>query len=340
MKSLYKNVPLKEAWDIALRKLYEQDEPPSFARKTMRRLWNMVVRSLFQVQWNLWPPIDLSFPPSAFCGGWRAFTSLLLPWETGYVATRLVQANYGGTYLLKIIWVRSAGGGGLREQPYGGAKWASLARARLHPLPTAPNTGCVLLGHLNSSSHRRGGYFIFFIVLVNLLLCFKTENLLLCFKTENPPAIQIANAACLLGTLNCKIKLEDFIFIFNTCVLYFLVSSFVSLLKKRDPYRFWLKGHQYLTSFFIIITSISRKFQGFWLEYGRKRLQTVTSATMILLTFWLIFQKKIFKKSSTLNVVSSSFRFSAWNPSQSGRMIRRNLRRYQTLELRPLRLGN
>ena len=29
VKSLYKNVPLKEAIDIALRKLYEQDEPPS-----------------------------------------------------------------------------------------------------------------------------------------------------------------------------------------------------------------------------------------------------------------------------------------------------------------------
>ena len=43
VKSLYKNVPLKEAIDIALRKLYEQDEPPSIARKTMKRLLNMAV---------------------------------------------------------------------------------------------------------------------------------------------------------------------------------------------------------------------------------------------------------------------------------------------------------
>ena len=41
--SLYTNVPLKEAIDIALRKLYEQDEPPSNARKTMKRLLNMAV---------------------------------------------------------------------------------------------------------------------------------------------------------------------------------------------------------------------------------------------------------------------------------------------------------
>ena len=41
--SLYTNVPLKEAIDIALRKLYEQDEPPSIARKTMKRLLNMAV---------------------------------------------------------------------------------------------------------------------------------------------------------------------------------------------------------------------------------------------------------------------------------------------------------
>ncbi|XP_063729576.1 uncharacterized protein LOC134857129 [Symsagittifera roscoffensis] len=38
-----RNVPLKEAIDIALRKLYEQNEPPSIARKTMKRLLNMAV---------------------------------------------------------------------------------------------------------------------------------------------------------------------------------------------------------------------------------------------------------------------------------------------------------
>ena len=41
MNSLYANVPLKEAIDIALRKLYVQYEPPSVARKTMMRLLNM-----------------------------------------------------------------------------------------------------------------------------------------------------------------------------------------------------------------------------------------------------------------------------------------------------------
>ena len=43
VKSLHTNVPLKQAKDIALRKLYEQDEPRSIARKTMKRLLNMAV---------------------------------------------------------------------------------------------------------------------------------------------------------------------------------------------------------------------------------------------------------------------------------------------------------
>ena len=43
VKSLYTNVPLKEAIHIALRKLYEQDEPPSIARKTMKIPLNMAV---------------------------------------------------------------------------------------------------------------------------------------------------------------------------------------------------------------------------------------------------------------------------------------------------------
>ena len=43
VKSLYTNVPLKEAIDIALRKLYEQYEPPSIARKTMKRLLHVAV---------------------------------------------------------------------------------------------------------------------------------------------------------------------------------------------------------------------------------------------------------------------------------------------------------
>ena len=43
VKSLYTTVPLKKAIDIALRKLYERDEPPSIARKTMTILLNMAV---------------------------------------------------------------------------------------------------------------------------------------------------------------------------------------------------------------------------------------------------------------------------------------------------------
>ena len=43
VKSLYTSVPLKEAIDIALRKLYEQDEPHSIARKSMKRLLNMAI---------------------------------------------------------------------------------------------------------------------------------------------------------------------------------------------------------------------------------------------------------------------------------------------------------
>ena len=43
VKSLYTNVQLKKTIDIALRKLYEQDEPPSIARKTMKRVLNMAV---------------------------------------------------------------------------------------------------------------------------------------------------------------------------------------------------------------------------------------------------------------------------------------------------------
>ncbi|XP_063728862.1 uncharacterized protein LOC134856523 [Symsagittifera roscoffensis] len=41
VKSLYTNVPLKEAIDIALRKLYEQTSPPKLARGTMKKLLNM-----------------------------------------------------------------------------------------------------------------------------------------------------------------------------------------------------------------------------------------------------------------------------------------------------------
>ena len=43
VKSLYTNVPLKEAIDIALRKLYGQTSPPKLARGTMKKLLNMAV---------------------------------------------------------------------------------------------------------------------------------------------------------------------------------------------------------------------------------------------------------------------------------------------------------
>ena len=43
VKSLNTNAPLKEAIDISLRKLYEQVDPPSVARKTMKRLLIMAV---------------------------------------------------------------------------------------------------------------------------------------------------------------------------------------------------------------------------------------------------------------------------------------------------------
>ena len=43
VKSLNTNVSLKEAIVIVLRILYEQDEPPSIARRLMKRLLNMAV---------------------------------------------------------------------------------------------------------------------------------------------------------------------------------------------------------------------------------------------------------------------------------------------------------
>ena len=43
VKNLYTNVSLNEAIDIALRKLYEQEKPPSMTRKTTKRLLNMAV---------------------------------------------------------------------------------------------------------------------------------------------------------------------------------------------------------------------------------------------------------------------------------------------------------
>ena len=54
VKSLYTNVPLKEAIDIALRKLYEQTSPPKLARGTMKKLLNMAVSNVHFKCNGLW----------------------------------------------------------------------------------------------------------------------------------------------------------------------------------------------------------------------------------------------------------------------------------------------
>ena len=43
VKSLYTNLPLKEAVEIALKRLYEQVNPPETSRKTMKKLLNLAV---------------------------------------------------------------------------------------------------------------------------------------------------------------------------------------------------------------------------------------------------------------------------------------------------------
>ena len=43
VKSLYLNVPLKEAIEIGLQKLYRQKSVPEIQRATMKRLLNMAV---------------------------------------------------------------------------------------------------------------------------------------------------------------------------------------------------------------------------------------------------------------------------------------------------------
>ena len=47
MKSSYTNVPLKEAIEIALQKLYSQESPPEIQRATMKRLLNMAVSKVY-----------------------------------------------------------------------------------------------------------------------------------------------------------------------------------------------------------------------------------------------------------------------------------------------------
>ena len=47
VKSLYTNVPLKKAIEIALQKLYSQKSPPEIQRATMKRLLNMAVSKVY-----------------------------------------------------------------------------------------------------------------------------------------------------------------------------------------------------------------------------------------------------------------------------------------------------
>ena len=47
VKSLYTNVPLKEAIKIALQKLYNQESPPEIQRATMKKPLNMAVSKVY-----------------------------------------------------------------------------------------------------------------------------------------------------------------------------------------------------------------------------------------------------------------------------------------------------
>ena len=53
-KSLYTNVPLKEAAEIALRRLYEQIIPPETSRKTMEKLLDLAFSKVHFKSNNLW----------------------------------------------------------------------------------------------------------------------------------------------------------------------------------------------------------------------------------------------------------------------------------------------
>ena len=54
VKSLYTNVPLKEAVEIAPRRLYEQVNPPEISRKTMKKLLNLAVSKVHFKCKGLW----------------------------------------------------------------------------------------------------------------------------------------------------------------------------------------------------------------------------------------------------------------------------------------------
>ena len=54
VKSLYTNFPLKEAVEIALRRLYEQFNHPETSRKTMKKLLNLAVSKVHFKCNGLW----------------------------------------------------------------------------------------------------------------------------------------------------------------------------------------------------------------------------------------------------------------------------------------------
>ena len=54
VKNLYTNVPLKKAVAIALRRLYEQVNPPETSRKTMKKLLNLAVSNVHFKCNGLW----------------------------------------------------------------------------------------------------------------------------------------------------------------------------------------------------------------------------------------------------------------------------------------------
>ena len=54
VKILYPNFPLKDANDIALRKLYSQNEPPDLSRSTMKRILYIVVTEVYFKFNDIW----------------------------------------------------------------------------------------------------------------------------------------------------------------------------------------------------------------------------------------------------------------------------------------------
>ena len=80
MKSLYTNVPLKEAIEIALQKLYSQESPPEIQRATMKRLLNMAVSKVdFKCKDSWYVQVD-----GLAMGASLAVTLANFLWERGY----------------------------------------------------------------------------------------------------------------------------------------------------------------------------------------------------------------------------------------------------------------